>query len=178
MLNGTDLEFAYSMDASNPQPMAMRKQQQRLQQYDVQTPSVQTQGVPVSIYSQKIREAFDESQMQTSQPVQRVQTQQTPAAVVASTAPIVPTVPSTTSIQNNASYLDQMINRRRDILKMVIFAMSIVLAISLHTLVDFWLREISLSNELAFKQELGIRFLYPVLVVIFLWILKSFVGSK
>lgn len=77
------------------------------------------------------------------------------------------------SMENtDPSYFDKLFSKKRDVLKVIMFAMMILLAISFHTFVDFWLKDFVTAYELTYKQELGVRFLYPVLVVIVLWNLK------
>lgn len=79
---------------------------------------------------------------------------------------------------SSSSYFDVMVQKRRDVMKMVAFAVIILLAISIHTVVDFGLKEAILSSDFTFKQELGIRFIYPFLVFLLLWNLKALTGSR
>ncbi len=55
---------------------------------------------------------------------------------------------------------------------MMTFALMILLAIAIHTAVDYWLKDIASAYELSYKQELGLRVLYPVVVLVFLWNMK------
>jgi hypothetical protein len=48
----------------------------------------------------------------------------------------------------------------------------ILLAISIHTAVDYWLKDIATAYQLTYKQELGVRVLYPIVILILLWNLK------
>jgi hypothetical protein len=73
-----------------------------------------------------------------------------------------------------SSYFDNIVTKRKDILKIIVFSTSIVFAISLHSVIQFWLQEVSISNEFGFKQELGIRVLYPVSVLLLIWLFKAF----
>lgn len=75
--------------------------------------------------------------------------------------------------QRAASYFDAMVQKRRDVLKMVSFAIIILLAISIHTVVDFGLKELIMSNDFTFKQEIGVRMIYPLVVILLLWNLKA-----
>jgi hypothetical protein len=77
----------------------------------------------------------------------------------------------------SSSYYDSIINKRRDVLKIIILAITIVLGISIHYVVDFSLREVFVTNDLGFKQEFGARLLYPIVIVIMIWLLKA-IGSK
>jgi hypothetical protein len=69
--------------------------------------------------------------------------------------------------------IDNMVTKRREVLKIIILAVTIVLGISFHAFIDFWLKEIIMKNELSFKQELGMRLLYPLLIILFVWFLKA-----
>lgn len=91
--------------------------------------------------------------------------------------PIMPVIPQAASIRyyndiNDPNYMDSVVHKRRDVLKAVILAITIVLAISIHAAVDFWLKEIFINGEFGFKEELGIRLLYPVVIIIIIWLLK------
>lgn len=60
----------------------------------------------------------------------------------------------------------------RDIIKTIMLSMMILFAISMHSLFDYWIKDVSSSLQLSFKQEIGIRILYPIGVFLFLWYLK------
>ncbi len=73
---------------------------------------------------------------------------------------------------NEPGYIDKLIVKKRDLLKIIIFALMILLAISIHTAVDYWLKDIATAYQLTYKQELGVRVLYPIVILILLWNLK------
>jgi hypothetical protein len=77
------------------------------------------------------------------------------------------------SDNNELGYFDMLGSKKRDMLKLVIMAMMILLALSLHSLVSFWMKEYLDSNDFSFRQEVGIRLLYPVVVLFILWNLKA-----
>lgn len=77
-----------------------------------------------------------------------------------------------------ASYFDAMVQKRRDVMKMISFAVIILLAISIHTVVDFGLKELIMTSDFTFKQELGVRFVYPFIVILLLWNLKALTWSS
>ena len=187
MLSGTDLQYAYSMET-----LVSQSAQQQQPHSGSRSTMLQKSQVPVSLYSQKVKEAFDEQQLSSGgvyetgqngpsmqlQGQQQVIRQQNAQPVVVLQQQPSQQVQAIQTTQTTApTYLDQLVSKRRDMLKVIIFAVSILLAISLHTVVEFWLKEISVSKELAFKQELGLRALYPILIVLTLWLLKSFQGG-
>lgn len=61
---------------------------------------------------------------------------------------------------------------RRDMLKLVIYAMVILFALAIYSAVEMIIKELAVSGDLSFKQELGIRLLYPVLLFFGLWFIK------
>jgi cation transport ATPase len=75
------------------------------------------------------------------------------------------------------SYFDTMLYKRKDVLKLISIAVIILLALSLHAVVDFGLKEVIMTGDFTFKQEMGIRLLYPVAIVFFLWNMKA-LGSR
>jgi hypothetical protein len=74
--------------------------------------------------------------------------------------------------QKQDGYISRLLGKKRDVLKMIIFAMMILLAISIHTFVDYWMKDFATAYQLSYKQELGLRAAYPILVVFILWNLK------
>lgn len=74
--------------------------------------------------------------------------------------------------EGEPGYFDKLLTKKRDMIKIIIFALMILLAISLHSAIEYWLKDISTAYELSYKQELGVRVLYPVLIVVLLWNLK------
>lgn len=71
-------------------------------------------------------------------------------------------------------YLDKLFSKKRDILKVIIFSMMILLAISFHTFIECWLKDFVAANEFSVKHELGLRILYPILILVILWNFKAF----
>lgn len=75
--------------------------------------------------------------------------------------------------ESQLTYFDNIITKRKDVLKVIIFATSIILAISIHSCVQFWLQEVSIKKEFGFREELGLRVLYPVMVLVLIWLFKA-----
>lgn len=70
-------------------------------------------------------------------------------------------------------YFDMLGSKKKDMLKLIIIAVMILLAMSVHSFTSFWLKEFITSSELSFRQELGVRLLYPIVVLFLLWNLKA-----
>lgn len=79
----------------------------------------------------------------------------------------------TETYSHEGGYFDMLGSKKKDMLKLIIIAVMILLAMSVHSFVTFWLRELITSSEFSFRQELGIRLLYPVIVLFVLWNLKA-----
>ena len=59
--------------------------------------------------------------------------------------------------------------------KLVVLSIVVLLAISLHSAAWHYLKEyIETCAHLTFWQEVGVRTAYPIVVVVVLWHLKSF----
>lgn len=72
----------------------------------------------------------------------------------------------------DTSYTDKMFMKKRDVLKIIMFSLMILLAISLHSAIDFWMKDLVAAYQLSYRHELGIKVLYPVIVIILLWNMK------
>jgi hypothetical protein len=72
-------------------------------------------------------------------------------------------------------YLETLWQRRRDVAKLCVLALTVLLAISAHSAAWHYLREyIETSAKLTFWQELGVRAAYPAAVLVVLWNMKAF----
>jgi hypothetical protein len=76
------------------------------------------------------------------------------------------------------SFLDSMWARRRDILKLVILSLLVVLAISFHSAIEHCMKKYILENDVSERGELMIRYGYPLAVLLLIWILKTASPSK
>jgi hypothetical protein len=78
---------------------------------------------------------------------------------------------------NNArhsySFWDRMIIKRKEVIKLAIFSLVIVLGISLDRIFTHYITKYIADNVFSDMQELMLRFSYPVLVFLFLWVVKS-----
>lgn len=81
----------------------------------------------------------------------------------------------TASMQQQSSYLDKLFSRKKDLLKITQLSLIVVLALSVHFLVDNYLKNYIKSNDFTFERELIIRLLYPLSVLFILWNIKTFV---
>jgi hypothetical protein len=74
----------------------------------------------------------------------------------------------------NNSYVDKLLSKKRDIMKLLIISFVFLLAISLHSVVDYYLKKYLEDNVLSGGKEFLLRSLYPVAVLLALWNIKAF----
>lgn len=174
-MDGTSLEDAFGMfQAPIEQPQVVQRkstpvqQLQQLQTDEASTRSLTDPHMPQQPLTQ---------QAQQLQPQSRhVYAPKDAHAAIQQVVPV--QYPSQLQTQKYSSYFDAMVNKKRDVLKMVSFAVIILLAISIHTVADFSLKEIIMSNDFTFKQEVGVRLVYPLAVVFLLWNIKALTGTR
>ena len=81
----------------------------------------------------------------------------------------------TASMQQQTSYLDKMFAKKKEVLKLIQFSLIIVLAMSIHFIIDYYIKFYIKNNDPTFERELIIRLIYPISVVFILWNLKTFI---
>jgi hypothetical protein len=174
MILGTDLSEAYEFAPSpspqqqSPPPQIMVAPPQS-QQPNVRINQTQQQSQPKQTDPLYNAEAINQ-QYNMEQAILR----QAYAMANAKQQQSQPAAKATVETYNNeGGYLDMLGSKKKDMLKLIIIAVMILLAMSIHSFVTFWLKEYIVSSELSFRQELGVRLLYPVLVLFVLWNLKA-----
>jgi hypothetical protein len=76
--------------------------------------------------------------------------------------------------QQDSGYLEQMWQRRRDVAKLCLLSLVVLLAISTHTTVWHYLLEyIETATKLTYWREVALRAAYPVVVLLVLWNVKG-----
>ena len=73
----------------------------------------------------------------------------------------------------NYSFLDRMALSRSDVIKLTVFALVIVLGISIDRFITYYLTRYITDNVLSTLQEVIMRLTYPVLIFLIIWIFKS-----
>ena len=71
------------------------------------------------------------------------------------------------------SFWDRMTLSRNDVFKLVLLAFVIVLGISIERIANHYITLYLSDNILSSIQEFIVRISYPILIFIFLWIIKS-----
>ena len=77
-------------------------------------------------------------------------------------------------MQQQTSYLDKMFAKKKDVLKIIQFSLIIVLAMSIHFIIDYYIKFYIKNNDPTFERELIIRLIYPISIVFIIWNLKTF----
>jgi hypothetical protein len=71
------------------------------------------------------------------------------------------------------SFWDKLALRKGDVFKLVVFALIILLAISMDRLVYYYLKNYIDENILTWSNEFIIRLSYPILIILLIWISKA-----
>lgn len=80
----------------------------------------------------------------------------------------------TANMQQQSSYLDKLFAKKKDVLKIIQFSLIIVLAMSIHFIIDHYLKYYIKNNDLTFERELIIRLIYPFSIIFIIWNFKTF----
>lgn len=81
----------------------------------------------------------------------------------------------TANMQEQTGYIDRLFSKKKDMLKVFQLALIIVLAMSIHFIIDHYLRNYIKNNDFTFERELLIRLIYPFALLFILWNMKAFV---
>jgi hypothetical protein len=73
----------------------------------------------------------------------------------------------------NESFWDRLANKKWEVFKLFIMALIIMLGLSLHGVVNYYLDKYIGSSFLTEMQEVAIRLSYPVAIILFIWIVKA-----
>lgn len=85
----------------------------------------------------------------------------------------VPQVQSRLQQSFQYSFWDRMVMSRREVMKLFILSLVIILGVSLEKIGFHYINQYLASNDLTYIQELLVRFSFPIIVFIILWIIKS-----
>lgn len=178
MFEGTDLDHAYNMISTSLAPSPTNQQappQSHAQVQVQQRPQIQPSSTGARTASAPMGQiAIPLHDKPVQQPLVYHQAQQQQQYAPQSRIRMVPQNQSSPE----QSYFESLISKRRNVLKMIGLSIIILLGISLHSLIDFVLREAVIANDYGFNQELGLRILYPVAVVLIMWSIKSFYSGR
>jgi uncharacterized BrkB/YihY/UPF0761 family membrane protein len=151
-----------------PQQQQYQQQQQQPQQ-QIQSNAAQAQA---NVQAQARLQA---QANQASQMAQAYTLAPTSGSLVTGSAVAQATAAPVKKVQeSDPGYLETLWQKRRDVAKLCILALAVLLAISAHSAAWHYLREfIETAPQLSQWQELGLRIGYPAIVLIVLWNLKA-----
>lgn len=142
---------------------------------------LQGQGQSMSSQSTFLRPPTQQSQQQNQirQSMQSMQSvaQTVPAMNMNMNMPMVPMVPAI-PVQVQSGYMDALVSKKKDMARLVLMGLVILFAISAHSVIDFSMRNFIVDLGMTFRQEIGLRLLYPALVILVLWHLRAFSIGK
>lgn len=72
------------------------------------------------------------------------------------------------------SYLDKLFSKKKELSKAVQITLIILLAISIHFVIDHYMKMYINNQGLSFERELMLRLLYPLGILFLLWNMKVF----
>ena len=141
-----DLSSAQESQHQQQQPQESQKQSQKPPQLSPQQLQPPPQQAP--IYQQSIPNLYLQ---QPQQPQQKKYQQRAP----------------------EYSFWDRMAMSRNDVLKLFILSLIVVLGISMDRIGSHYIKQYLTDNVLTPIQEFIVRLSYPVIIFLFLWIIKS-----
>lgn len=77
-------------------------------------------------------------------------------------------------MNKNNNYVDKLLSKKRDIIKLLTISFVVLFAISAHYFFEYYLRRYLEENALSSGKELLVRIAYPILVLFLLWNIKAF----
>jgi hypothetical protein len=159
----TSLDLAFDEEFENTPPVPSKKQKsiEDYQQASQQQPPQQSPQQP----SQQPQYQQSQPQSQTKEHFNNYYPYQEQASVPKSQMRIQQTY--------QYSFWDRMVMSRREVMKLFILSIVIILGISLEKIGCHYINEYLTSNDLTYIQELLVRFSFPIIVFIILWIIKS-----
>lgn len=79
--------------------------------------------------------------------------------------------------KNQTSVISKFISKKKEMFKIFILSLVILLALSSHCFLKHYLKLYILDNDLESRKELLFRFAYPLTIFLFIWITKAFKSS-
>jgi hypothetical protein len=76
---------------------------------------------------------------------------------------------------DNLSYFDKLSNKKKDLGRLIQFALIVVLGLSIHYMIYHYLSSYITQHDMSAERQFVIRLLYPLAVIFVLWNLKVFI---
>lgn len=81
-------------------------------------------------------------------------------------------------LQKQDNLLDRFVSKKKDVMKLVLMSMTILLAFSMHYIIIDLIKNYSMTNELSSSKELFVKLAYPLSVLMGIWTMKVLNQSK
>lgn len=78
-------------------------------------------------------------------------------------------------VEPEPSYIDKLFSKKKELIKLLQFSLIVILALSVHGIVDLYLKDFIENNDFSDSRVFIIRLLYPLFVLFLLWNLKIFI---
>jgi hypothetical protein len=170
----TELNIAYSyngneiIDDKQSDDMIEYQQQQQPQMQQQQQPQMQQQQQPQMQQQQQPQMQMQPQQQMQIQPMNNNNYYMNQSQ---------PQIIKKQQMQQNRnpeySFWDRMALSRNDVFKLVLLSLVIVLGISIEKIGNHYINQYLSDNILSSIQEFIVRISYPIIIFIFLWIIKS-----
>lgn len=144
----TSLDLAFEEEFENTPPPPPPPKKKPAPEYQSQIPP----QIPHQMPQQEAKERFTNYYEYQEQPQQPPQVPQRPYQY---------------------SFWDRMVMSRREVMKLFILSIVIILGISLEKIGCHYITNYLSSNDLTTFQELMVRLSFPIVIFIILWIIKS-----
>jgi len=168
MLEGTDLYSAYQplnyeyANYEGDMPLEMNQKStplEKIQSQQVVPPKQPPQQAQQPSYeSVNFNKQFEQEQ-RIKQAISQLQRKKEELAVVS----------------QQQSYVDKLFNKKRELGKLLQFVFIIVLGLSIHALIEYYLNNYINDGDLSPWRQFFLRLLYPAAILFVLWNLKVFV---
>lgn len=78
------------------------------------------------------------------------------------------------SYKSDVNLIDRFVSKKKDVMKLVLISLTIVLAFSLHYVIHDLLKAYIMNSILTPSQELMTKLAYPVTILLIIWTIKVF----
>ena len=75
---------------------------------------------------------------------------------------------------NDVNLIDRFVSKKKDVIKLVLISLTVVLAFSLHYVIHDALKTYLMNSILTPSQELLTKLAYPVTILLIIWTIKVF----
>jgi hypothetical protein len=81
-------------------------------------------------------------------------------------------------VPKRPSYVEQLWSNKRDVSKLILMSMLVVVALSIHYVVKFYIKQVIAARSLTSGQELMLRASYPLIMIFLVWNFKVVLQSS